>query len=58
MKALEAVCRFLWRLLQELGDEKAYERHLKAHGLRHSSREWRKFADGRLERKFVRPRCC
>jgi hypothetical protein len=53
--------RFGWlvlALLRELGDESAYRRHLKVHGVAHSAEEWRRFSDQRLRARFVRPRCC
>lgn len=55
---LHAFFRVLLGLLRELGDENAYRRHLAAHGRQHSPREWRRFCDAQLGRKFVRPKCC
>lgn len=45
-------------LLREIGDENAYERHLRAHNCRHSPEEWRRFADERMRRKYTRAKCC
>ena len=45
-------------LLGELSDESAYARHLAAHGAVHTGEEWRRFCDGRWERKSRRGRCC
>lgn len=45
-------------LAGELSDERAYRRHLAAHGRDHSADEWRRFSDARLKRKFAQGRCC
>jgi hypothetical protein len=45
-------------LLRELADENAYRRHLAAHGLAHSSEEWRRFCEERLRARYERPKCC
>jgi hypothetical protein len=45
-------------LLSELSDQRAYARHLEAHGRAHSAAEWRRFSDERLRAKFGRPKCC
>ena len=45
-------------LLRELADESAYERHLAAHGRRHSAEEWRRFSDQHLRAKYARAKCC
>jgi hypothetical protein len=54
--------RKLWRivtgLLRELADEGAYERHLEAHGLRHSAEEWRRFSEHRMKAKYMQAKCC
>lgn len=54
--------REFWRLLvatlREIGDENAYQRHLAAHGRKHSGEEWRRFSEHRLHDKFIRPKCC
>jgi hypothetical protein len=54
--------REFWRLLvatlREIGDENAYQRHLAAHGCKHSGEEWRRFSEHRLNAKFIRPKCC
>ena len=58
MRQLRRIGRILWVILKELSDERAYERHLAAHGRRHSAEEWRRFADQRLQAKYKRPKCC
>jgi hypothetical protein len=45
-------------LLREIGDENAYERHLRAHNRVHSPEEWRRFADERFRGKYARAKCC
>jgi len=45
-------------LLRELGDERAYARHLAACGRTHSAEEWRRFSDERLRARFARAKCC
>jgi hypothetical protein len=40
---MKRVFKLLLGLLRELADENAYERHLAAHGRKHSAAEWRKF---------------
>lgn len=45
-------------ILRELADERAYERHLRAHGRAPSGEEWRRFSEERLRMKYQRPRCC
>jgi hypothetical protein len=54
--------RAFWRgvlaLLREIGDENAYARHLAAHGVAHSAKEWRKFSDERMRGKYARAKCC
>ena len=58
MSRLRRFGRMLVRVLQELGDESAYQRHLAAHGRSESPEEWRRFLDERLRAKFSRPKCC
>jgi hypothetical protein len=48
----------VWGLLRELSDESAYERHLAAHGTKHSAEEWRRFSEARLRAKYMRAKCC
>ena len=55
---MRAFLRFVLALARELGDENAYQRHLKAHGIRHSGEEWRKFCNVHLAAKYTRARCC
>jgi hypothetical protein len=50
--------RTVLALLREIGDENAYQRHLKAHGRTHSPEEWRRFADERFRAKYARAKCC
>jgi hypothetical protein len=58
MKQAKALWRILARLMKELSDESAYERHLKAHGALHSGEEWRRFCEHRLKAKYTRAKCC
>lgn len=56
----------LWRairgnivgLLREISDQNAYQRHLTAHGVKHSGAEWRRFSDQRFAAKYQRAKCC
>ena len=56
----------LWRaladiargILRELSDQSAYERHLAAHGVRHSPEAWRRFQDEQWQARAHRPKCC
>jgi hypothetical protein len=45
-------------VLREIGDENAYQRHLKANGREHSGTEWRRFSEEHLRAKYARPKCC
>ncbi len=58
MSALRGFAGLVLRILRELSDESAYERHLRAHGVKHSGEEWRRFCAHRFEAKYRRPRCC
>ena len=58
MRRVRAVLRILLGLLRELSDETPYQRHLAAHGLKHSGEAWRHFSSERFRAKFVKPRCC
>ena len=58
MRRLQRLASLLLALLRELADENAYQRHLTAHGRRHSARKWQQFSDRRLSARFIRPRCC
>ena len=49
---------FLLELLREIGDEKAYQRHLATHGSKHTGGEWRRFCDERFHAKYSRAKCC
>jgi hypothetical protein len=55
MKAFWAV---IVSILRELGDENAYDRHLRAHGRTHSTAEWQRFSDERMKAKYARAKCC
>ena len=58
MTHVRSLVRLLRALLEELGDETAYKRHLAAHGMEHSGDAWRQFSSERFRSKFIRPRCC
>lgn len=58
MKVLRSLAQLLWRLLRELSDETAYQRHLSLHRAQSSPEEWRRFSEERLRSKYTRPRCC
>jgi hypothetical protein len=53
-----AALKFARDLFRELGDQNAYDRHLAAGNLKHSPKEWRRFADERFRAKYQRPKCC
>jgi hypothetical protein len=50
--------RLVLALLRELADENAYQRHLAAHGRKHSGEEWRRFSEQRLRAKYSQAKCC
>ena len=50
--------RNVWKILREIGDENAYQRHLRFHRREHSAEEWRRFCDRRFARKYARAKCC
>ena len=52
------VLRLLLAMLREIGDENAYQRHLRIHNRNHSGEEWRLFCDERLRAKYARAKCC
>ena len=58
MRVLRSLAQLLWRLLRELSDETAYQRHLSLHRAQSSPEEWRRFSEERLRSKYTRPRCC
>jgi hypothetical protein len=58
MRVLRKIAAGVLELLREIGDERAYARHLAAHGTRHSAAEWRKFSDERFRAKYQRAKCC
>ena len=55
---MSAFLRTVWKILREIGDENAYQRHLRFHRRAHSATEWRKFCDKRLLRKYAQGKCC
>jgi hypothetical protein len=58
MNTLRRFGKVVMGLLRELSDQTAYQRHLDAHGRRHSGSEWRLFCEERLRAKYSRPKCC
>jgi hypothetical protein len=58
MRELRLFAQLVWRLLLELSDETAYQRHLTLHRAQSSPEEWRRFSEERLRSKYTRPRCC
>ena len=58
MKRVKRIGRFLMRLLRELADEGAYQRHLAVHGTASSAHEWRRFSEQRMRAKYTQPKCC
>ena len=55
---MKRALKLVMALLRELADERAYQRHLDAHGRAASAEEWRRFCDRRLRARFARPKCC
>ncbi len=55
---MRRVGRLILAILRELADESAYQRHLAAHGVRHSGAEWRRFSEERQRARYARPKCC
>jgi hypothetical protein len=58
MKQLRNFGRLILGILREVADENAYQRHLAAHGRKHSREEWKRFSEERLLAKYQRPKCC
>ena len=58
MKRLRKFGRLVMALLREIADENAYQRHLAAHGSKHSGAEWRRFSEERMRAKYARAKCC
>jgi|KBSMisStandDraft_5_1062788.scaffolds.fasta_scaffold1421755_2 hypothetical protein len=52
------VGRTLLGIFREIGDENAYDRHLRSQGLAGSPAEWRRFWDNRLQSKYKQSKCC
>jgi hypothetical protein len=50
--------RILWSILKELGDENAYQRHLRIHQKQHSAKEYRLFQQEHFRAKYQRAKCC
>jgi len=48
----------IWRILKELGDENAYQRHLRVHNRVHSAEEYRHFQTEHFRAKYQRAKCC
>ena len=55
---MKALFRTAWRILLEIADQNAYQRHLRFHGLAHSTAEWQRFCDKRFALKYARGKCC
>jgi len=58
MTALRNLYTILRGIVNELSDQNAYARFLKAHALEHSPDAWRHFQDEHWEAKSRRGRCC
>jgi hypothetical protein len=58
MSRLRRTGALLLRLLRELADENAYQRHLVARQCPPSAEEWRRFSERRLRARYARPKCC
>lgn len=58
MHGLKTFLKTVVAILREIGDENAYQRHLAAHGAKHSAEEWRRFSECRLRLKYQRAKCC
>ncbi len=55
---LRSFLRGVLELLREIGDQNAYARHLKRHGVENSAMEWRRFSDERFRTKYQKAKCC
>ena len=55
---MRAFLRIVVDLLREIGDERPYERYLRARGATHCAAEWRRFSDERWQAASRRARCC
>lgn len=58
VRALGRAVGLIRGLAGELSDQRAYARHLAAHGRAHSAAEWRRFSDARMRAKYQRAKCC
>ena len=58
MKQLRKLGRIVLGILREIGDENAYQRHLAAHNVQASGKEWRRFSEERLKQKYANAKCC
>lgn len=50
--------KILLQILNEIGDQNAYARHLAAHHAQPSGKEWRRFSDERFRAKYQNTKCC
>ena len=57
-RAWKEFVRIVAGVIAELSDQKAYQRHLEAHGTVHSPEQWRRFQDEHSAAQSRRPRCC
>src|SRR5689334_22426453 len=55
---MRAFLRTVWKILCEISDQNAYQRHLRFHRRTHSASEWRVLCDKRLARKYAQSKCC
>jgi hypothetical protein len=58
MRRLRKFGRLAMAILREIGDERAYQRHLDAHGCKPSGAEWRRFSEERMRAKYAQAKCC
>ena len=57
-RAWKEFVRIVAGVIAELSDQKAYQRHLTAHGAVHSPEQWRRFQDENAAAQSRRPKCC
>ena len=58
MRVLKRILYTVREILREIGDERAYQRHLAWHGTTHSREEWVRFSEHRMRSRFTNPKCC
>jgi hypothetical protein len=58
MRILRSILAGIRELMLELSDQRAYARHLEAHGAKDCGEEWRKFSDERLRARYQQVKCC